>query len=253
MKRIKACILIILCILTRSVTTQAQNTNSIIIDKDIQLERIGDSVFIHISWHESDDYGRFPSNGLVLIRQGKALLVDTPMDNDKTERLCNFLEDSLGAETELLIAGHFHNDCLGGLEYLQEQSVESLANSLTVEICKQKGLPVPSHSFTDSLGFDFHGEKIVCRYPGAGHSKDNITVWLPMQQILFGGCLVKSMHSRGLGNLSDAVVDEWDITIIKLMQLYPDVQTVIPGHGASGGQELLSHSLDLIKKEKAEN
>jgi metallo-beta-lactamase class B len=71
--------------------------------------------------------------------------------------------------------------------------------------------------------------------------------------ILFGGCLIKSIDSNGLGNLSDAVVADWDKTIEKVMKKYPVIKTVIPGHGNFGGPELLTHTIELVAKVKKIN
>ena len=228
----------------------AQSDNTIIIDNDIQLIHLQDSIFVHVTWHHLDDFGRFPSNGLIVIRSGQALMIDTPMDNDKTKRITRYLKDSMSVDLTKLIIGHFHDDCLGGLGYLQSIGIESIANSMTISKCKEIGLPIPSTSFTDSLTFDFKGETIDCRFFGAGHSFDNITVWIPNKRILFGGCLIKSNNSQGLGNLTDAVVSDWDVTIEKLMEKYTDIKTVIPGHGDIGGSELLTHTIELVEKEK---
>jgi metallo-beta-lactamase class B len=228
----------------------AQIDNKIVIDKDIQLIHLQDSIYVHVTWHYLDNFGRFPSNGLIIIRNRQALMVDTPMDNDKTERLTRYLKDSLSVNLTKLIIGHFHDDCLGGLQYLQSIGIESIANSMTIAKCKEIGLPIPSTPFTDSLTFDFNGEQIDCKFFGAGHSFDNITVWIPSKRILFGGCLIKSSNSQGLGNLSDAVVVDWDLTIKKLMGKYADIKTVIPGHGDFGGTELLTHTIELVEKEK---
>ena len=228
----------------------AQAGNIIVIDKEIQLIHLQDSIFVHLTWHHLDNFGRFPSNGLIVIRDGQALMIDTPMDNDKTERLTRYLKDSLSVKLTKLIIGHFHDDCLGGLQYLQGIGIESIANSRTIAKCKEIGLPIPSTSFTDSLIFDFNGEQIDCRFFGAGHSFDNITVWIPGKKILFGGCLIKSSDSNGLGNLSDAVVADWDYTIKKVMNKYPEIKTVIPGHGESGGVELMTHTIKLVENEK---
>lgn len=233
--------------------TYAQSVDTILVNEDIQLIHLQDSIYVHKSWHTSENFGRFPSNGMIIIRNGQALMIDTPMDNSKTESLVNYLKDSLSVDLKKLIIGHFHNDCMGGLEYLQSMGVESIASSLTVDRCKEIGLPVPSTPFSDSLSFNFFDEQIVCRYFGAGHSHDNITVWMPDKLILFGGCLVKSLNSKGLGNLSNAVVSEWDLTIEKLRNHYENIKTVIPGHGAFGGPELLNHTLQLVKSKKTVN
>ena len=242
--------LILLFALIGLLSSQAQTNEKIVIDNDIQLIHLQDSVYVHVTWHHLDDFGRFPSNGLIVIRNGQALMIDTPMDNDKTERLTNYLKESMSVDLVKLIIGHFHDDCMGGLGYLQSIGIESIANAMTIEKCKEIGLPVPSTSFTDSLTFDFNGEQIECRYFGAGHSFDNITVWITSEEILFGGCLIKSIDSNGLGNLSDAVVDDWDMTVEKVCKEYPEIKTVIPGHGDFGGIELLTHTIELVDKEK---
>jgi len=228
----------------------AQTTEKIVIDNDIQLIHLQDSIYVHVTWHYLDNFGRFPSNGMIIIKNGQAVMIDTPMDNDKTERLTEYLEDSMHVELTKLIIGHFHDDCLGGLGYIQSKGIESIANSMTIDKCKELGLPIPSTSFADSLIFDFNGEQIVCRFFGGGHTFDNITVWIPGKKILFGGCLIKSYNSKGLGNLTDAVVDDWDITIRKLIDKYPDINTVIPGHGDFGGAELLIHTIELVNNRK---
>jgi len=232
------------------VSSKAQTNEKIVIDDDIQLIHLQDSIFVHVTWHHLDNFGRFPSNGLIVIKNGQALMIDTPMDNDKTERLTKYLKDSSSVDLTKLIIGHFHDDCLGGLGYLQSIGVESIANSMTIAKCKEIGLPIPSTPFTDSLTFYFNGEQIDCRYFGAGHSFDNITVWIPGKKILFGGCLIKSIDSKGLGNLSDAVVNDWDMTVEKVMKKYPEIKTVIPGHGDFGGTELITHTIELVDKEK---
>lgn len=232
------------------VASIAQTNSGIIIDKDIELIPLQDSIFIHKTFHIYKGFGRYPSNGLVIIRNGQAIMIDTPADNDKTERLTSFLRDSLDVEVTKLIIGHYHNDCLGGLSYIQSQGIPSVASTLTVDKCKALSLPIPSIAFTDSLYFDFNGTPISCRYFGAGHSSDNITVWMPREKVLFGGCLVKSANSKGLGNLSDAVVAEWDATIQNIITKYPSINTVIPGHGKHGGIELLNHTIDLVNIER---
>lgn len=237
----------IFALLLVSSISYGQTSNLLKVDDDIQLIQLQDSVFIHISWHFLEGVGRFSSNGLIIVQNGKAVMVDTPMDNAKTERLIHYVKDKLKADVALLIIGHYHDDCLGGLEYIQTKGIESIANSRTVDKCKEIGLPIPSKSFQDSLIIDFHGLSLECRFWGEGHSFDNITVWIQSRSILFGGCLVKSIDSKNPGNLSDANVDDWDDTIRRIIKNYPLIKTVIPGHGSYGGPELLRHTISLVE------
>jgi len=226
----------------------AQVSGQIIINDDIQLLHLNDSVFVHVSWFEDPTFGRFPSNGMLIIKNGEAIMIDTPMDNGLTSQLVNFVEDSMHVEVKQLIVGHFHDDCMGGLEYIQSENIPSLANWMTIEKCRELALPIPSDSFRDSLIFSFQGLTIDCRYFGGGHTQDNITVYLPDKKILFGGCLIRSLNAQNLGNLADAQVDQWAATVSTLMNKYPDAEVVVPGHGNFGSPEMLSNTLDLIHR-----
>lgn len=247
---IKTTFIISLVCLFGLIRLSAQTENKIFVDNDIQLIHIQDSIYLHETWSQLENFGRFSSNGLIVIKNGQALMIDTPMDNDKTKRLTKIIKDSLNATVTKLIICHFHDDCLGGLEYLKTKGVESIANNLTVNKCKELKIEVPSSPFSGSLTFDFNGITIDCRYFGAGHTFDNITVYIPSKNILFGGCLIKSINSENLGNTSDAVISEWDSTVKKLMQKYGNIKVVIPGHGNAGGTELLTHTIDLVEKQK---
>ena len=59
--------------------------------------------------------------------------------------------------------------------------------------------------------------------------------------------MVKALESRNLGNISDADIDSWPVTIEKVLKRYGDANIVVPGHGAHGGTELLSHTLNLLR------
>lgn len=238
--------IVLICLMGLS-TVQAQNFTPIQIDEDIQLLQLKDSVFVHITWHSLPSIGRFSSNGMLYIKNGEAVMVDTPMDNDKTEKLLNYLRDKMSVNVKMLIIGHFHDDCMGGLAYIKSQGIKSIALDQTVAKCKELGLPLPLASFKDSLQIDFFGEMITCRYFGPGHSFDNIVVHIPSQKVLFGGCLIKAKESRGLGNLSDAVLHEWAATVLNIQNTYKDLDYIIPGHGTIGDASILEHTLTLVE------
>lgn len=239
-------LLVLLTILVQ--VTRAQDI--IEINPDIQLITLNDSTFVHVTWEDSPRYGRFPSNGMIVIRSGQALMIDTPMDNHKTELLHRYIQDSLKAELSSVIVCHYHADCLGGIPYLNEEGIPSMGNSMTARKCRELDIPLTTSVFTDSLTFNFNGEIIECLFPGGGHTFDNIVVWFPQTKILFGGCLVKAAASRSLGNTKDAEIDHWDKSVARLYKFYPDMETIIPGHGAIGGPELIKHTVNLVKRHK---
>jgi len=220
------------------------------INEDIELIPLGVSVYVHTTWENWPNAGRFCSNGLIVIKNGKAVIIDSPMNNEKTEIIYNYLLNEMGVIIEKHIAGHYHEDCIGGLEFLHAKGVKSIASNLTIEMCKEEELEVPDIGFDTEYDLDFYGKKLECRFFGGGHSFDNIVVYIPKGRILFGGCLVKSITAVNLGNLTDAIVDEWDLTVDKVIETYPRAKVVVTGHGRIGGKELLKNTVELVRRKR---
>ncbi len=245
--RMKTVLLLLLIMLTRTVSAKAPG-DTVFVSEDLQLIRITERVYVHVSWSEAGTRGRFASNGMIYLNGKKAFLFDTPVTDEMTDMLIQVIRDTLNAKVEGFVPNHWHDDCMGGIETVHRLGIKSYANELTRILAKSKGLPVPQMGFQDSLNLDFGGVPVLCRFFGPGHSSDNIAVWLPEEKILFGGCLVKDAQSEGLGNTSDAVTGEWPFTVQRIMNTYPDARHVIPGHGGLGDFGLLEHTLCLLNK-----
>lgn len=243
-------LLLILFFLITGVLYADGEKDTIRINEDMMLMPLNDHFLIHTTWFELPGSGRFPSNGLVYMDSGKALMMDTPNSNDQTETLYRYLKDSLGTVIQMVIPGHSHSDCMGGLSFLHQQDVISVAGEKTAQICAATGLPAPQKTFTDSLILAFGGTRAICRYFGPGHTADNIVVYFPEYKILFGGCLIRSGEANGLGYTGDAVIEEWERTVMKIREAFPDIEYVIPGHGRYGGVNLLDHTIDLVRRHR---
>jgi len=216
------------------------------VDSDFQLTRIKQGFYVHTTWFEFPGFGRYPSNGLVFIKNNKALLVDTPVTEKQTKQLYTYLKESMDTRVTKLIISHYHDDCLGGLGYLQGLGIPSISSGLTRQECRKRGLPLTAKGFENKLTMTFEGQEVICRYFGSGHTVDNIVVFFPDRKVLFGGCLVKSLESSSLGNTKDAVVKEWGATLKKIMAAYIEIDVVVPGHGAYGNSALLIHTVRLV-------
>lgn len=223
------------------------NTPEIIkVSPDLDIVKLSQNAYIHTSYSNSE-WGRIASNGLIFIQNQKAFLFDTPMDETTTIQLVKFIEDSLKAHIEGFVPNHWHADCIGGLKYLHSIGVKSFANMMTIELAKKNGYHPPQHAFSDSINLKLDKKEIFCMYPGAAHSLDNIVVWIPSEKILFGGCMVKDLTAKNMGNYADGDLKQWPETIREVMNRFPAALIVIPGHGKFGGFDLLKHTYELAK------
>ena len=220
------------------------------ISKDLELIKITENAYIHVSYAYLPEYGRISANGLIFISNKNAFLFDTPWSDSLTLDLVTYLKDKMGLKISGFVPNHWHSDCMGGLGFLKSQGIESYANQKTIDIAGKNNLPLPAHGFSDSIQLYLDDKAINCYYLGAAHSLDNIVVWIPSEKILFPGCMVKSLTSTDLGNISDGDIKAYPGTIDKVINKFAAAKIVIPGHGQFGGQDLLLHTKELLTRFK---
>ena len=241
-------IVVLMIIRVTCLNAQPEINSTIKISDYLELVKISDNSYIHISYLVNSNGRRVPCNGVVYISGDKTLIIDTPVNDELTLDLINWLKSNLSVSVAGVIATHWHVDCMGGLGQVHKCGIKSYAHELTCEIAESKNLPVPEFNFKDSLVIKSGKKEIICKYFGAGHTIDNIVVWIPEEKVLFGGCMVKSLSTTSPGNIRDADLDAWPGTMEKVISRFNNVPIVVPGHGSYGGPELLSHTLDLIKE-----
>jgi metallo-beta-lactamase class B len=215
------------------------------LSEDLQVQQLTENLWIHRSWMSLAPYGRFYSNGLVLVSQGKCLVFDSPVTDSLSRQLLDWVQQQ-GWSPKGVVVNHFHEDCLGGLEAFHEQSIPSYANGKTRLLAKKQGFPIPQQGFHRKRKLKLGSQEVELFFPGPAHTADNIVAWIPAEKTLFGGCMVKSLGS-GEGNLADASPADWSATIETVKRKYgTKARWVIPGHGPVGGPELLDYSIRMF-------
>lgn len=191
-----------------------------------------------------------PSNSMYLVTNKGVVMFDTPWDTTQFQPLLDSIKARHHKEVVLCIPTHFHEDRTGGLAFLQAKGIPTWSTQQTYELCRQKGMPQAQFRFTKDTTFHIGNHQFQTFYPGPGHAPDNIVIWFANEKILYGGCFVKSTEATGLGNLSDANVQEWPASIQKVMAQFPTPRFVIPGHEGWNNNRSLQHTLQLLKAHK---
>jgi metallo-beta-lactamase class B len=213
---------------------------------DLAVEQLAPGVWRHTSYKNLPTYGNTPANGMIVVSDSAAMVVDTPWTNEQMEVLGAWLADSLHARVIVAVPCHAHDDCIGGLGAAHRMGATSYALNQTLEFAKRDGKEIPQNAFADSMSLTIGAREILLLHAGPGHTPDNIVAWVPDQKVLFGGCLVRSAHAKSLGNTAEADLQGWPGTIRTLLARFPDAGIIIPGHGAPGGLDLLDHTLALL-------
>jgi metallo-beta-lactamase class B len=247
--------------------------NEIQLSEDLRITEIKKGVYVvthSFPW---------PSNSLVVFLSGNdVIFIDTPYNNGATRKVVEWIKNENKKANIIEINTGFHNDNLGGNEYLFSQNIPVYGSELTAELIedgkiyetmksalelmkktgnakqecieayKTQKFKAPNRLFDIEEGLKLNlGEEIVEVYfPGESHSIDNVVVYFHNRKILFGGCMVKSLKSKTPGFTGDANMQEWPKSVKKVLEIYKDARIVVPGHGKWGDTKLLNHTIELL-------
>ncbi|KMQ65587.1 beta-lactamase [Chryseobacterium angstadtii] len=248
MKSRSKIILLSSALLAFSCTSQKNQEKAKVVYKtdNLSVIQLSDGIYQHISYLNTESFGKVECNGMIVKDGNETVILDTPTNDKSSEELIAWIKSSLHSKVNAVVATHFHDDCLGGLKEFDKNKIPSYANNQTIELSKKAGANVPGNGFNDSITLNAGKHKILVKYFGEGHTKDNVVAYVPDEKAMFGGCLIKEMEATK-GYLGDANVHAWSQTVTKVKNQYPDVKIVMPGHGEVGGQELLDYTIKLFK------
>ncbi len=213
----------------------------------VELKKINDNIFLHITYEQIGG-STYPSNGLIIVTSKQLILVDTPWNNSQTKELFKLSKEVFEKDFHTAIVTHAHDDRIGGIDILLENKIDVWATELTIKEAEKNGFSSPNFILGNEEKINIDDFQIETFYPGKGHSPDNIVVYIPKYELLFGGCLIKSLQAKTRGSIKDADLQQWPLSVQKVLEKYCDSKIVIPGHGEHGDIGLLKHTIELLNK-----
>ena len=206
--------------------------------------------YIYTTYGDPGNGSLFPSNGMYLVTNKGVVLFDTPWDTTQFQPLLDSIKQKHNASVVMSISTHFHADRTAGIDYYKQKGIKTYTTKLTDELSKRKGEPRAEYLIFKDTTFHIGQFSFTTFYPGKGHSPDNIVIWFEKEKVLYGGCFIKSIETSNIGNLSDASVDEWIISLQKVMAKCKNPDFVIPGHQDWTNKTAVAHTLQIVKNYK---
>jgi metallo-beta-lactamase class B len=123
------------------------------IGEDIQLIQLTENTYIHRSYKVFDGFGRVASNGLVYVVDSMCIIFDTPVTLKTTTYLLNYLEEDRGLSIKAVVANHFHEDCIAGLDSVHARGIPSYGSKQTIKLALLDNVTAPQHKFVNRKTF----------------------------------------------------------------------------------------------------
>ena len=209
--------------------------------RNLKIQQLTEHVFLHITYLQTDSFGKVACNGMIYMNEKEAIVFDTPSDNTTSVELIQWIQGR-GRKIKAVVINHFHIDAMGGLAAFHELGIPSYSSEKTKTLAESVK---PQNGFETDNQIELGDQVVINQYFGEAHTKDNIVSYLPNERVLYGGCMIKSLNA-GNGNLEDANVHAWSNTVRTIKQTFPDVKLVIPGHGKYGDVSLLDYTIDMF-------
>jgi glyoxylase-like metal-dependent hydrolase (beta-lactamase superfamily II) len=266
--------LILLILLSVAISrSSAFAQQEIVLDPELKITKLSDNVWIVTHCFPWD------SNSLVVKASGNdVVLIDTPYTNDATETILQYVKKEINPHKITAIITGFHIDNLGGTGCLLQHKIPVYGSDTTCRLIDERSAQTqqqvmswlksperdkyrqafanakfekPDHVFPIGKGLSLKKGELNFEvfFPGESHSPDNLTVYVKELNVLFGGCMIKSLESPNLGFTGDANMTEWPNSVRKVQEKYTDAKWVIPHHGKWGDRSLLQHTLDLLNNQ----
>ncbi len=245
---IKLFLVFILCL---SITSCNKNKSSetIYISEDLQLTKINDHSYIHVSAITLESGAIYPCNGFIYVNNNEAYVFDTPANDRATAELIDWLQNDQKVIIKGVVFNHFHRDCIEGMDVFKSNNILCIASKKTASYMQKQKYESPDQVFENDLELKLGDKNIINTYFGEAHTSDNIVSYFPEENLMYGGCMIKSLTAKK-GNLADANTNEWSKTVSKIKKTYPNIKIVIPGHGEYGDVKLLDYTISLFQTKK---
>ena len=216
---------------------------------EIRLVPLRPGVWAHVSTFRFEDGTVYPSNGLVVRDGDSVYLVDTAWGEEATVALLAAIDAEIGLPIRGVVSTHFHDDRVEGADVFRSRGIPVFASSMTRRLAADEGNAVPSDSLAGLTvpGASVRLGPLDVFYAGAGHTRDNLVVYVPEAGVLAGGGAVHEASRTHAGNVADADLDAWPVSLRRVRDRYPEADLVVPGHGPPGGRELLDHSIEVVE------
>jgi cyclase len=178
-------------------------------------------------------------NSGILVTDSAVVVIDTKMGS-MAKKLFKLAREKAGNKKIIVVNTHFHGDHTYGNQYFKGCTIYIGGYDTAFARKNIEAKNMPTVFVSDSLVLPLGNETIVLLNMGQAHTYDDLVVYLQNRKLLFCGDLVFNKINPALLKEGGCDIDKWKVVLEKLASHW-NIQTVIPGHGIPGGNEIISN------------
>jgi len=184
-------------------------------------------------YFRTGDLTRGQSNGGFIVCPDWVVAIDAPTPEGAAEMFAEIARVT-PKPVRYVVLTHGHGDHVNGLDVFTSKGVTVLCAEVLRRRLEEKKAPGHFLGVGDRLTLGAGGRNIELVTFGRAHSPADVFVYLPGEKVLFSGDAVINAPVMFMGECD---VNNWIRTLKTMRQR--DIRIVCPGHGPSGGPELI--------------
>lgn len=218
-----------------------------------------------VSGYTTDTEGNHSVNNYWVEGDTGVIAIDAHWRLSDAERALAHLDETSDAEISAVVVTHPHTDHFGGASvFLQSGegvpyhasawTVRSMSNDENGFITNRQDqfgedfpaeVPIPDRIVERDGPLTIDGVTFEARLLRQNEAVETMVLYLPEERALFTGDLVNS-HTFPV--LYQGGLDSWIAQLHDLRAMFPEAETIYPGHGAPGAfDELLSDEIAILE------
>lgn len=176
-------------------------------------------------------------NSGILESDSLVIIIDTKMSSPAKE-MYELAMQKAGKRPILVVNTHVHGDHTGGNKFYKGARI--LAGTYDEKLWREQNGQdnMPTEWLKDSLTIPMDDETVSIVNIGRAHTYSDVVVYLHKRKMLFAGDLILNKIHPVLNPVTGCVTLNYPIVYDRISQRF-DIQTIVPGHGATTGAELL--------------
>ncbi|MGZ4037265.1 MAG: MBL fold metallo-hydrolase [Bacteroidia bacterium] len=178
-------------------------------------------------------------NSGILVSDSLVIVIDTKMD-EAAEQLYNTVKELAGSRPILVVNTHFHPDHTKGNVYYKGQAIIAGGN-YTPEFWKKENgeETMPTEWLKDRKDIKMGDDTVTLfNFGRNAHTQSDVFVYLHKRKMLFGGDVILNKQVPVMMGSADP--DGYIAALDELPKQF-DVQKIVPGHGETGGMEIIEN------------
>lgn len=187
-------------------------------------------------------------NSLVAAGDGGSVLIDSKLPD--TGPALRVMAENVGVPLGAVINTHHHGDHTGGnpafTPDVPVHAHPACAERVRAQVAGRGDDPkpfLPTREAGPDTTLTVAGVTAKLRHAGAGHTDNDLYVFLPEQNVLHTGDLVFHNMHPFIDRPAGATTEGWIRSCEAMLELCDDQTVVIPGHGEVGGKDAIERQI----------